>query len=201
LDCAGYPPPEFADPASQCHRISRVYITVSKPVGCARGGSRRRPPAAFYPQEAITIAVIDNELAPPAPTPVSEERPLRRRTCRPRVERYLNKYFGGFADGLPPPGLYHRILRGDRIPLALGRTCRDPRQTKSAPPTCWAVNRNTLRKKNPRFGNPSHPYQRVRGGACLNDEAMARDVAGHSGERSTLRSNQEFCDAGCFDIG
>jgi len=28
------------------------------------------PPAALYPQETITTAVIDNELAPPTPAPV-----------------------------------------------------------------------------------------------------------------------------------
>ena len=27
------------------------------------------------------------------------------------VERHLTRYFAGFGDGLPPPGLYHRILR------------------------------------------------------------------------------------------
>ena len=27
------------------------------------------------------------------------------------VERHLSRYFADFDDGLPPPGLYHRILR------------------------------------------------------------------------------------------
>ena len=33
------------------------------------------------------------------------------------VERNLTRYFAGFRDGLPPPGLYHRILREIEYPL------------------------------------------------------------------------------------
>jgi two-component system, NtrC family, nitrogen regulation response regulator GlnG len=101
--------------------------------------------AALYPQETITTAVIDNELAPPASTPLSEEsRPEENLSVS--VERYLNKYFGGFADGLPPPGLYHRILREVEYPLvsaALAATRGN--QIRAA--DLLGVNRNTLRKK------------------------------------------------------
>jgi two-component system nitrogen regulation response regulator GlnG len=101
--------------------------------------------AALYPQETITTAVIDNELAPPAPTPLGEEsRPEENLSSA--VERYLNKYFGGFADGLPPPGLYHRILREVEYPLvsaALAATRGN--QIRAA--DLLGVNRNTLRKK------------------------------------------------------
>jgi two-component system nitrogen regulation response regulator GlnG len=101
--------------------------------------------AALYPQETITIAVIDNELAPPTPTPVSEES-RSEENLSAAVERYLNKYFGGFADGLPPPGLYHRILREIEYPL-LSAALAATRGNQIRAADLLGVNRNTLRKK------------------------------------------------------
>jgi len=101
--------------------------------------------AALYPQETITIAVIDNELAPPTPTPVSEES-RSEDNLSAAVERYLNKYFGGFADGLPPPGLYHRILREIEYPL-LSAALAATRGNQIRAADLLGVNRNTLRKK------------------------------------------------------
>jgi two-component system nitrogen regulation response regulator GlnG len=101
--------------------------------------------AALYPQETITSAVIDNELSPPASTPLGEESHSEENLSA-AVERYLNQYFGGFADGLPPPGLYHRILREIEYPLvsaALAATRGN--QIRAA--DLLGVNRNTLRKK------------------------------------------------------
>jgi two-component system nitrogen regulation response regulator GlnG len=101
--------------------------------------------AALYPQETITSAVIDNELAPPASAPLGEES-RSEENLSAAVERYLNQYFGGFADGLPPPGLYHRILREIEYPLvsaALAATRGN--QIRAA--DLLGVNRNTLRKK------------------------------------------------------
>jgi len=101
--------------------------------------------AALYPQEIITTAVIDNELAPPTPTPASEEsRPEENLSAA--VERYLNKYFGGFGDGLPPPGLYHRILREIEYPL-LSAALAATRGNQIRAADLLGVNRNTLRKK------------------------------------------------------
>jgi len=62
------------------------------------------------------------------------------------VERYLAGYFDTFGDALPPPGLYHRILREVEYPLisaALAATRGN--QIKAA--ELLGVNRNTLRKK------------------------------------------------------
>jgi two-component system, NtrC family, nitrogen regulation response regulator GlnG len=101
--------------------------------------------AALYPQEIITTAVIDNELAPPTPTPVSEEgHPEENLSAA--VERYLNKYFGGFGEGLPPPGLYHRILREIEYPL-LSAALAATRGNQIRAADLLGVNRNTLRKK------------------------------------------------------
>ena len=62
------------------------------------------------------------------------------------MERHLSAYFSGFGDNLPPPGLYHRILREVEYPListALAATRGN--QIKAA--ELLGVNRNTLRKK------------------------------------------------------
>src|SRR5206468_357642 len=72
--------------------------------------------AALYPQETITGAVIDAELAqPPIASGGDEPRPDENLTAS--VERYLARYFSSFDNGLPPPGLYHRILREVEYPL------------------------------------------------------------------------------------
>jgi two-component system nitrogen regulation response regulator GlnG len=62
------------------------------------------------------------------------------------VERHLARYFAGFDGGLPPPGLYHRILReveGPLVSAALAATRGN--QIRAA--DLLGVNRNTLRKK------------------------------------------------------
>jgi two-component system nitrogen regulation response regulator GlnG len=101
--------------------------------------------AALYPQETITTAVIDNELAPPAPTPLGEESHTEENLSA-AVERHLNRYFGGFGDGLPPPGLYHRILREIEYPL-LSAALAATRGNQIRAADLLGVNRNTLRKK------------------------------------------------------
>ena len=62
------------------------------------------------------------------------------------LERHLARYFGEFGSGLPPPGLYQRILREVEVPVisaALGATRGN--QIKAA--ELLGLNRNTLRKK------------------------------------------------------
>jgi len=101
--------------------------------------------AALYPQETITTAVIDNELAPPAPAPLGEENRTEEHLSI-AVERHLNKYFSGFGDSLPPPGLYHRILREIEYPL-LSAALAATRGNQIRAADLLGVNRNTLRKK------------------------------------------------------
>jgi two-component system, NtrC family, nitrogen regulation response regulator GlnG len=101
--------------------------------------------AALYPQEIISAAVIDQELATPA-TVGPAEQSAETDDLSSSVERHLNTYFGGFGDNLPPPGLYHRILKEVEYPLisaALAATRGN--QIKAA--ELLGVNRNTLRKK------------------------------------------------------
>jgi len=62
------------------------------------------------------------------------------------VERHLNRLFVAHSDGLPPPGLYDRVLREIERPLlsiSLGATRGN--QIKAA--QLLGLNRNTLRKK------------------------------------------------------
>ena len=68
------------------------------------------------------------------------------RTSSAAVERHLTKYFGGFGDGLPPPGLYHRILREIEYPL-LSAALAATRGNQIRAADLLGVNRNTLRKK------------------------------------------------------
>src|SRR5207244_9711125 len=72
--------------------------------------------AALYPQETISAAVVDAELSQPAMVSTNDE-PRSEEGLSSAVERHLTSYFASFGDGLPPPGLYHRVLRALEHPL------------------------------------------------------------------------------------
>jgi two-component system nitrogen regulation response regulator GlnG len=100
--------------------------------------------SALYPQEVITSTVIDAELNQPAVEANDELRPDE--SLSGSVERHLARYFGGFKDGTPPPGLYHRILRQVESPLLTAAlTATRGNQIRAA--DLLGLNRNTLRKK------------------------------------------------------
>jgi two-component system, NtrC family, nitrogen regulation response regulator GlnG len=101
--------------------------------------------AALYPQETITEAVIEAELAQPATLSPARE-PGAEETLAGSVERHLAAYFAGFDNGLPPPGLYHRILREVEYPL-LSAALAATRGNQIRAADLLGVNRNTLRKK------------------------------------------------------
>ncbi len=101
--------------------------------------------AALYPQETITEAVIEGELDQPSASLLNGEGEAAD-TLSGSVERHLAEYFQSYGAGLPPPGLYHRVLREVESPLisvALASTRGN--QIKAA--ELLGVNRNTLRKK------------------------------------------------------
>jgi len=100
--------------------------------------------AALYPQETITSAVIDAELAQPA-VANPEKAPVED-SLSAAVERNLSRYFATFEDGLPPPGLYHRILREVEYPL-LSAALAATRGNQMRAADLLGLNRNTLRKK------------------------------------------------------
>jgi two-component system nitrogen regulation response regulator GlnG len=119
--------------------------------------------AALYPQEIITDALVEAELGtdtpvlpmPPRPAqpglapsaPTSSSTPATdESTLSLSVEHHLAALFKEHGDDLPPPGLYHRILREIEYPLisaALSATRGN--QIKAA--ELLGLNRNTLRKK------------------------------------------------------
>jgi two-component system nitrogen regulation response regulator GlnG len=101
--------------------------------------------AALYPQETISASVIDSELSQPAMLPAAEE-PRADEGLSASVERHLASYFASFGDTLPPPGLYHRMLREIEHPL-LTVTLAATRGNQIRAADLLGVNRNTLRKK------------------------------------------------------
>jgi two-component system nitrogen regulation response regulator GlnG len=101
--------------------------------------------AALYPQEIIGAGILEAELSQPALTVPESEK--AEEALSASVERHLSRYFSGYGgDNLPPPGLYHRILKeveGPLVSAALAVTRGN--QIKAA--ELLGVNRNTLRKK------------------------------------------------------
>ncbi|HWP15112.1 MAG TPA: helix-turn-helix domain-containing protein, partial [Xanthobacteraceae bacterium] len=67
-------------------------------------------------------------------------------TISTAMERHLSRYFADFGDRLPPPGLYHRILREVEQPL-LSAALAATRGNQIRAADLLGVNRNTLRKK------------------------------------------------------
>jgi two-component system nitrogen regulation response regulator GlnG len=100
--------------------------------------------SALYPQERISAATIESELGA-ASDPAAQPAPAYD-TISSSIERHLTRYFAEFVAGLPPAGLYQRVLREVEAPLihaALAATRGN--QIKAA--ELLGLNRNTLRKK------------------------------------------------------
>ncbi|HZS64807.1 MAG TPA: nitrogen regulation protein NR(I) [Xanthobacteraceae bacterium] len=102
--------------------------------------------AALYPQEIISAAVIDAELSQPAMPTGQSSVATEDEALSAAVERHLGRYFAGFSNGLPPPGLYHRILREIEYPL-LSAALAATRGNQIRAADLLGLNRNTLRKK------------------------------------------------------
>jgi two-component system nitrogen regulation response regulator GlnG len=118
--------------------------------------------AALYPQELISEQIVVSELgldvsresgsflAPPAGGPAGAAAPVLARdgdeSLSMSVERHLTELFKAHGDKLPPPGLYHRILREIEYPLiSIALAATRGNQIKAA--ELLGLNRNTLRKK------------------------------------------------------
>ncbi len=102
--------------------------------------------AALYPQDVISAGIVDVELAEPSVAAGSDDNGGLPDEIAPAVERFLQNYFGQFGEGLPPPGLYHRILREIEQPL-LGAALAATRGNQIRAAELLGLNRNTLRKK------------------------------------------------------
>ena len=99
--------------------------------------------AALYSQEVIGLDVVRQELADKENT-VSDE--AEGENLETTVERQLADYFAEQRDGVPPPGLYDRVLRDVEKPL-ITLTLRATRGNQVKAAEVLGLNRNTLRKK------------------------------------------------------
>jgi two-component system nitrogen regulation response regulator GlnG len=101
--------------------------------------------SALYPQDTISAAIIDAELADPAEGAIPlDASPAQ--TLSEAVERHLTAHFAEYGNKLPPPGLYQRILKEVEYPLlSVALAATRGNQIKAA--ELLGVNRNTLRKK------------------------------------------------------
>ncbi len=112
--------------------------------------------AALYPQEVVTEQLIEAELEQDERRPEERPQPAGAAhydrelesglTLSASVEQHLARLFRDAGDGLPSPGLYHRVIREIEIPLitaALAATRGN--QIRAA--ELLGLNRNTLRKK------------------------------------------------------
>jgi two-component system, NtrC family, nitrogen regulation response regulator GlnG len=114
--------------------------------------------AALYPQETINESLVENELSQPV-----EMQSMFSETLAPvasvasssagnstelalAMENHLGALFKSYGQELPPPGLYHRILREIEFPLLTAAlTATGGNQIRAA--ELLGLNRNTLRKK------------------------------------------------------
>ncbi|MCT4656146.1 MAG: nitrogen regulation protein NR(I) [Cohaesibacter sp.] len=102
--------------------------------------------AALYPQDSISAVQVETELSQItlsdqvgdySPAPV---------TLGGAMEAHMTQLFADYADSLPPPGLYHRILREIEYPMISAcLAATKGNQIKTA--EILGLNRNTLRKK------------------------------------------------------
>jgi two-component system nitrogen regulation response regulator GlnG len=98
---------------------------------------------ALYGEDLITARIIERELADQQPAVQGEEGPA---TLSQLVERKLSSYFADQPDGLPPAGLYDRVLEEVERPL-IQLTLSATRGNQVRAAEILGLNRNTLRKK------------------------------------------------------
>jgi len=100
---------------------------------------------AIHVGDEISADVIEQEFAAQKVTgQVSENRAYT--SVSEFVENHLAQYFGGFQPGLPPDGLYHRLIQQVEVPLVnASLAATGGNQIKAA--ILLGINRNTLRTR------------------------------------------------------
>ncbi|MEM6710934.1 MAG: nitrogen regulation protein NR(I) [Pseudomonadota bacterium] len=103
--------------------------------------------AALYPQDVITAPIVEDELRTAVTgLAATGEETQTDEGLSVSIERHLVGYFDEFGEDLPPPGLYHRILKELEIPLfSVALAATRGNQIRAA--EILGLNRNTLRKK------------------------------------------------------
>ena len=101
--------------------------------------------AALYNQEVIGADVIEAELSE-IPMGTANDEKRENESLGAAVERHLRDYFSAHKGGLPPPGLYDRILKEVERPL-LSVCLSATRGNQIRASELLGLNRNTLRKK------------------------------------------------------
>jgi two-component system, NtrC family, nitrogen regulation response regulator GlnG len=101
--------------------------------------------SALYPQDVITADIVEAELSDSA-VPRHDTGSEPARNLSEMVERYLADYFAQFGAGLPPVGLYDRIVAQVEAPLIVA-TLSATRGNQIKAAELLDINRNTLRKK------------------------------------------------------
>jgi len=99
---------------------------------------------ALHSEEVIGVSAIEMELAAAqsAATPVADEN----EGLSEMIERHLRSYFAAHSDGLPPSGLYERVLKELERPL-ISLTLQATKGNQIRAASVLGLNRNTLRKK------------------------------------------------------
>ncbi|MFZ5721807.1 MAG: nitrogen regulation protein NR(I) [Pseudomonadota bacterium] len=98
---------------------------------------------ALYGEDLITARIVEKELADQQPVVQGQEGPA---TLAQLVEQKLSSYFADQPDGIPPPGLYDRVLEEVERPL-IQLTLAATRGNQVRAAEILGLNRNTLRKK------------------------------------------------------
>ena len=97
--------------------------------------------AAISRDPVISATLIDAQLG----SSVADRAPVAE-SLSEAFDMYLARYFVGFGDGLPPPGLYDRVLADVERPL-FRATLAAVRGNQVRAADLLGINRNTLRKK------------------------------------------------------
>ncbi len=92
---------------------------------------------ALYAEELISARIVERELSEQASAPTEGDGPV---TLSTLVERHLASYFADQPDGVPPVGLYDRVLEDVERPLIQLHAARPPPVATRAfaPPRCSA---------------------------------------------------------------
>ncbi|WP_424928261.1 nitrogen regulation protein NR(I) [Amaricoccus tamworthensis] len=96
-------------------------------------------------EDVISGAAVAREIAQ-RPSSASNDQDAQPQRLAHAIEAHLKRYFDLHGNGLPPVGLYDRILKEMELPLiALSLSATRGNQIKTA--ELLGINRNTLRKK------------------------------------------------------